>query len=136
MLNSEVVILPIDRPYAEVYAFCIDPLNFGRWNSMPGSQMEPLGGYEYLVDLPQGRRVMKFMRPNSFGILDYEVYERGETSGPVRPIRLLANGAGTDLQLTWYQQPGVSDEQFQSELEWLRSDLLRLKTFLETEAFG
>jgi len=44
---------------------------------------------------------------------------------------LIANQDGTDLQMTWFQQPGVSDEQFRSEVEWTRSDLLRLKTFLE-----
>ena len=132
MLNSEVVIVSIDRPFAEVYDFCIEPMNFGRWNSLPGSTMEPLGGNEYLVDLPQGRRVMRFMLPNPYGILDYQVFERGETDGPTRPIRLVRNGAGTDLQLTWFQQPGVSDEQFRSEIDWLRSDLFRLKTFLET----
>ena len=131
MLNSEVVTVSIDRPFAEVYDFCVDPLNFGRWNALPGSTMEPIGGNEYLVDLPQGRRVMRFMQPNAFGILDYQVYERGQVDGPTRPIRLVPNEGGTDLQLTWFQQPGVSDEQFRSEVEWLQSDLLRLKTFLE-----
>jgi hypothetical protein len=131
MLNSEVVTVSIERPFAEVYDFCIDPLNFGRWNALPGSTMEPLGGNEYLVDLPQGQRVMRFMQPNAFGILDYQVFESGQADGPVRPIRLVPNENGTDLQLTWFQRADVSDEQFRSEVEWLRSDLMRLKTFLE-----
>jgi hypothetical protein len=136
MLNSVVVVVSIGRPYAEVYNFCADPVNFGRWNSMPDAPMEALGGNEYLVDLPQGRRVMRFMPLNNFGVLDYQVYERGESEGPTRPLRLVRNGAGTDIQMTWFQQPDVSDERFSSELEWLRSDLLRLKTFLETERPG
>ena len=93
--------------------------------------MEAVGVNEYLVDLPQGRRVMRFMPQNDFGVLDYQVYEQGESAGPTRPLRLIANQDGTDLQMTWFQQPGVSDEQFRSEVEWTRSDLLRLKTFLE-----
>jgi len=133
MLNSTVVTVSIDRSYADVYAFCADPVNFARWNLTPESPMTPLGGYEYLVELPQGRRVMRFMPANNLGILDYKVYEQGETDGPTRPIRLVRNEAGTDLQLTWFQQPGVSEEQFNSEVEWLRSDLLRLKTFLESQ---
>jgi len=132
MLNSVVVTVSIARPYADVYSFCADPLNFGRWNSLPDAPMEALGGYQYLVDLPQGRRVMRFMPVNDFGVLDYQVYQRGETAGPTRPLRLIPNEEGTDLQMTWLQQPGVADEQFRSEVEWLRSDLLRLKTFLET----
>jgi len=134
MLNSIVVTVSIDRSYAEVYGFCAEPVNFGRWNLLPDALLEPLGGQEYLVDLPQGRRVMRFMPHNDFGVLDYQVLAPGESSGPTRPLRLISNETGADLQMTWFQQPGVSDEQFRSEVEWLRSDLLRLKTFLEARA--
>jgi hypothetical protein len=61
MLNSVVITVSIARPYAEVYSFCADPMNFGRWNLLPDGLMEALGGNEYLVDLPQGQRVMRFM---------------------------------------------------------------------------
>ena len=132
MLNSIVVTVSIARPFAEVYRFCADPVNFGRWNLLPDGVMEALGGNEYLVDLPQGRRVMRFMPHNDFGVLDYQVYERGESAGPTRPLRLIPNEAGTDLQMTWFQQPGVSDEQFHSEVEWVRADLHRFKAYLET----
>ncbi len=132
MLNSVIVTVSIARPFAEVYSFCAEPMNFGRWNLLPDTLIAPLGGYEYLVDLPQGRRVMRFMPLNQFGILDYQVYEQGQSDGPTRPLRLVPNGDGADLQMTWFQQPGVFDEQFVSEVEWLRSDLLRLKTYLET----
>jgi len=131
MLNSVVVTVSIARPYAEVYDFCADPLNFARWNLLPDALLEPMGGNEYLVDLPQGRRVMRFMSRNDLGVLDYQVYAPGESSGPTRPLRLISNEMGADLQMTWFQQPEVSDDQFRSEVEWLRSDLLRLKTFLE-----
>ena len=132
MLNSVVVVVSIARPYVEVYSFCADPQNFARWNLAPDTTMEPLGDNEYFVDLPQGRRVMRFMPHNNFGILDYKIFDVGGTVGQTRPLRLVPNELGTDLQMTWFQQPDVSDERFRSEVEWLRSDLLRLKTFLET----
>lgn len=47
------------------------------------------------------------------------------------PVRLVANERGATLMLTWFQKAGVSDEQFRSELEWIASDLNRLKTLLE-----
>jgi hypothetical protein len=31
----------------------------------------------------------------------------------------------------WFQRPGVSDEQFESEAEWAYSDLLRMKAYIE-----
>ena len=132
MLKSVVVTVSIARPYGEVYRFCADPVNFGRWNLLPDALMEALGGNEYLVDLPQGQRVMRFKPLNDFGVLDYQVYERGQSTGPTRPLRLIPNQEGADLQMTWFQQPGVPDAQFHSEVEWVRADLLRLKAFLET----
>jgi len=131
MLKSEVVIVSINRPYEEVYAFCADPMNFGRWATEPDTVMEPLGGNEYLVELPQGRRVLRYALPNAYGVLDYQVYEVGEHEGPTRPVRLIRNENGTDLQVTRFQEDAMTDERFQSELEWLRSDLQRFKTLIE-----
>jgi hypothetical protein len=131
MLNSEVIVVSIERPYAEVYAFCADPLNFARWASEPDSMMEPLGSSEYLVDLPQGRRVMRFSPQNKFGVLDYQVFEQGQSGGPVRPVRLIENANGADIQFTLMQDEGMSDEHFRSASEWIRSDLQRLKSLLE-----
>ena len=131
MLASQIIVVSIHRSFTDVYDFCADPLNFSRWGSLPDSIMEPLGGSEYLVDLPQGRKVMRFAPFNSYGVLDYQVYPSGSHTGPVTPVRLVRNGEGCDLQITWFQKDGVPDEQFRSEVEWIRSDLQRLKTLLE-----
>ena len=93
--------------------------------------MEPLGSSEYLVDLPQGRRVMRFSPQNKYGVLDYQVFEQGQSEGPVRPVRLIENAGGADIQFTLMQDEGMSDEHFRSASEWIRSDLQRLKSLLE-----
>ncbi len=131
MLVSEVITVTIRRPYAEVYEFLADPMNFTRWASNPGSQIEPLDGGDWLVDLPRGRSAIRFAPRNNFGVLDYQVFKPGEDGGSVTPVRLVANERGATLILTWFQKAGVSDEQFRSELEWIASDLNRLKTLLE-----
>jgi hypothetical protein len=131
MLASEVVTVTIRQSYAEVYEFLADPINFSRWASLPDSIMEPLGGTDWLVDLPRGRRVIRLSPHNNFGVLDYQVFEAGEDGGPVTPVRLVANRTGATLVLVWFQRPGVSDEQFRSEIEWIASDLNRLKTLIE-----
>ncbi len=131
MWNSEVIIVRIERPFDEVYAFCAEPLNFGRWATEPNTPLEPLGGYEYLAQLPQGPRVVRFAAPNPYGVLDYQVYERGQTEGPTRPVRLIRNADGTELHVTRFQHDGMAAEQFASEVEWVRSDVQRLKALLE-----
>lgn len=131
MLAAEVIKVSIRRSYPEVYDFLAEPLNFNRWASNPGSEMEPLDGGDWLVELPRGRSVIRFAPRNNFGVLDYQVFQRGEDGGPTTPVRLVANQQGATLFLVWFQKPGVSDEQFRSEIEWISSDLNRVKTLLE-----
>ncbi|RYE08023.1 MAG: SRPBCC family protein [Hyphomicrobiales bacterium] len=131
MLASEVIKVSIDRPYAEVYEFLADPMNFARWATSPDGRMEPFGGGDWLVDLPRGRLVIRFAPRNNFGVLDYQVFAPGEPGGPVTPVRLIANGGGCELILVWMQRAGVPEEKFRSDAEWVASDLQRLKTLLE-----
>ena len=132
MLKSRVFTIPIHRKYDAVYGFLSEPANFSLWGgSEPGSEMTHLGGTDYLVDLPRGRRVMRFTPVNEFGVLDYEVFLEGETKGPVTPVRLHPNQEGCELVVTWFQHPGVDDELFASEAEWAYADLLRMKAYIE-----
>jgi len=132
LLKSHVLLVPIFRPYHTVYGFLADPHNFPAWGVLePGSVMRHLGDSDYLVDLPRGRSIMRFTPPNTFGVLDYQVFKEGEDGGPVTPVRLHANEDGCELVLVWMQRPGVSDERFASDIEWVHSDLLRVKTYLE-----
>lgn len=132
MLKSRVFTIPIHRRYEDVYGFLAEPANLAIWGGTePESEMEHLGGTDYLVVLPGGKRVMRFTPINAFGVLDYQVFMPGETQGPVTPVRLHPNQEGCELVFTWFQRPGVSDEQFASESEWAYSDLLRMKAYLE-----
>ncbi|MEO6014041.1 MAG: hypothetical protein ABIQ30_10715 [Devosia sp.] len=131
MLASIVVKVAIARPFAEVYDFLADPVNFGRWAALPDSIMEPVGGSDWLVDLPRGRMTIRFTPRNLFGVLDYQVFPIGMDGGPVTPVRLIANGEICELVLIWFQRAGVGDEQFRSDAEWVESDLQRLKSLVE-----
>jgi hypothetical protein len=131
MQASEVIAVSIRRPYAAVYEFLAEPMNFNRWASNPGSEMAPLDGGDWLVELPRGTSVIRFAPRNNFGVLDYQVFKQGENGGPTTPVRLVANEEGATLFLVWFKRVGASDEQFRSEVEWIASDLNRLKTLLE-----
>ena len=134
MHASEPIKISIERPYDEVYDFLADPKNFPRWAANPGSGMQHVTGNDYLVDLPVGRRVIRLTPHNKFGVLDYQVIDKGRPVGQVVPVRLHANGTGCELVLIWLQRPGASDQQFRSDVEWVQSDLARLKSLLESRA--
>jgi hypothetical protein len=131
MQASEVISVSIERSFAEVYEFLADPANFTRWASAPDSIMRPLGGTDWLVDLPSGRRVIRLAPRNDLGVFDYQTFELGQDGGPTIPARLLPNEEGADFHLVWFRREGITDEQFRSEIEWAASDLQRLKTLLE-----
>jgi hypothetical protein len=133
MHASHVIKVSIDRPYKQVYDFLLDPLNFPRWAANPDSDIRPMGGNDYLVDLPVGKRVIRFSPRNPFGVLDYEILNEGKSVGPAVPVRLYRNGDGCDLTLFWLKRDGVTDEQFASDCEWVTSDLTRLKCLLEED---
>src|ERR1700748_988332 len=85
MLQSEVVKVSIARPFAEVYEFLAEPMNFARWAANPGSGMVPLDGGDWLVELPRGKMAIRFAPRNTFGVLDYQVFPQGAPGGPVTP---------------------------------------------------
>jgi hypothetical protein len=131
MRASVVLKVAIRRPYAEVYEFLADPMNFAKWAVVPGSIMSPLDGGDWLVELPSGQTGIRFAPRNTFGVLDYEVFPATGGHGPISPVRLIPNDDGCELILLWLQRDGVSDEKFRSDAEWTQSDLQRLKTLLE-----
>ncbi|MEQ1901684.1 MAG: SRPBCC family protein [Devosia sp.] len=131
MFASRLIKVIIERPYGQVYEFLADPLNFARWATLPGTDVEPLGGSDWMVEVPRGKIAIRFTPRNNFGVLDYQTFPPGEDGGPVTPVRLYPNGEGAELVLTWFQREGVTDERFQSDAEWVESDLQRLKSLIE-----
>jgi len=48
------------------------------------------------------------------------------------PFRALANGAGTEVTLGLFRQPGMDDAAFERDAGLMRDDLVRLKALLES----
>ncbi len=46
-------------------------------------------------------------------------------------MRVVANGAGSEIIFTLFRLPGISDEKFAADAEWVRRDLNTLKALLE-----
>lgn len=43
------------------------------------------------------------------------------------PLRVIQNGDGAEVQLTLFQQAGMSDAKFLADAEWVEQDMLTLK---------
>ena len=47
------------------------------------------------------------------------------------PLRVVPNGAGSELTLTLFSLSDVSAQKFREDAAWVERDLTRLKTLLE-----
>jgi len=131
MKRSRAVSVQIARPFGEVYDFLVTPANFVKWGPVQDAEMIHIGGRDYLVQVPRGQAVLRFIEPNSFGVLDYWVFEPGADPDAVTSCRLVPNEEGCEFTLLWLQRQGDDDVQFQSEVDWLTADLGVLKSLLE-----
>lgn len=113
-VESRTLIVRIERPLTEVYAFLADPKNFARWAAG--------------LDLEQD---ILFTEPNPFGVLDHTVRAPGGQEVYV-PMRAIRNGTGTEVTFTLFRQPEMTDAAFGRDAEAVQRDLLSLKRVLET----
>jgi hypothetical protein len=132
--ESKVVVVSIARPFDEVYDFLAQPKNLAHWGTNFGSEIQHIEANDYLVDIPSGEVVIRFTPPNTLGVIDFTLFARGAQPGPATPARVYPNGEGTDIAITLFRAPGITDDKFKSDEEWMRSDLSRLKAVLEEDA--
>ena len=111
----------INRPPDEVYIFVSNPENLPKWATGLGGSIKNVNG-EWIADAPMGKVKIKFAEKNKFGILDHEVVL--ESGAKVNnPMRVIANGKGSEIFFTLIRQPGVSDEKFEQDAKWVEKDL-------------
>jgi hypothetical protein len=73
---------------------------------------------------------LSFAERNKFGIIDHFIIpERGEAV--YVPMRVLANGHGTEVIFTLFKMPFMDDEKYDEDIKWVEKDLGQLKALLE-----
>ena len=127
--DSRTISVWIDRAPAEVYAFAADPANMPRWASGVGEGFRQLDG-EWVADTPAGQVVIRFCPRNDFGVLDHSVWPSPDQEIYI-PLRVIANGTGSEVAFTLFRLPAMTDEQFDGDAEWVHKDLQTLKGILE-----
>lgn len=127
--DSRTLSVPIDRDWRAVYAFTYQPENFPLWASGLASGLER-DGAEWIAQAPSGLVRIRFSPPNDFGVLDHTVVLPSGEEVFV-PMRIVANGGGAEAMLTLFRGPGMTDETFARDADWVRRDLAALKRLLE-----
>lgn len=119
----------IHRSAREVYDFVCVPENFPMWATGLGQSLKKAGG-DWIAETPQGSVKVRFAERNGFGVLDHWVIPRSGAEIHL-PMRVIANDKGSELIFTLFRQPGMSDEEYARDAEWVMRDLKALKKLLE-----
>lgn len=128
LLESKTISVSIERSPKDVYDFVSNPANLPKWASGLGASVESIAG-EWIARAPQGPVKFRFVERNDFGVLDHYVSPTPGVEVYI-PMRVVANGAGSELVFTLFRQPGMSDAKFQEDAEWVQRDLNALKKLL------
>jgi hypothetical protein len=129
--ESRHLSVSIDRPAAEVYQYASQPTNLPNWARGLGAGIEKVDG-QWVVESPGGPVVVALAEPNEYGVLDHDVtFASGETF--YNPMRVLADGSGSEVVFTLRRLAGMSDAEFDRDTEAVSSDLRTLKHLVEGE---
>ena len=133
MSLAEVKLLSIgiERDYAAAYEFLASPANFAMWAEGLAETLRQ-EGVRWLAATPAGDAEIRFSPRNDYGVLDHWVDFQDGTTVYV-PLRIISNGDGCEVTLTLLRLPGMTDEKFQADADWVNRDLARLKQLLETK---
>lgn len=131
MQRAHTVSVGIAVDPATVYGYASDPANLPHW--APGFVKSiAKQGDAWVAETTLGAVKFRFAARNDLGVLDHDVELPSGTFH--NPMRVIPNGAGSEVLFTLLQLPGVSDEQFQQDMDTVRADLNKLRTLLEDGA--
>lgn len=127
----------IDRDLATVAAFLREPANFPLWATGLAKGLKPAPGQPaearvYLAAAPEGELLVRFSPPNDFGVADHWVTLPDGREISI-PLRAVANGTGSEVTLTLFRLPEMTDEIQERDRDWVLRDLARLKRVIEEQ---
>jgi hypothetical protein len=112
-----------------VYEFVTNPENLPQWAQGLGQSVRKQDP-DWIVDTPQGPMKIRFADQNRFGVMDHYVTTPSGVEVYV-PMRVLANGSGSEVIFTLFRLPDMSDEKYAEDMQMVEHDLRALKDILE-----
>jgi carbon monoxide dehydrogenase subunit G len=130
-----VLTISIAAPAATVYAFISDPRRIPEWATGLGSAPTPLPDGAWRVETPVGAMRVTFAPKNEYGVADHVVTPlSGKGAAVDVPLRVIVNGSGSEVMLTLFRQPEMTDAQFAGDAALVEADLARLKQVIENQS--
>lgn len=128
--EARILHASIDVPFDRAYEFTHRPENFPKWASGLSQSTLRETARGWVTSTPDGELVIRFSERNAFGVLDHWVTIAGMPEN-YNPMRLVANGDGSEIAFTLLRIPGMSDADYAHDAATIEKDLASLKALLE-----
>lgn len=128
-VDSRTIVMRIEQPFERVYGFLVKPENFALWASGLADTLHR-DGETWVANGPDGPVTIRFTPPNAFGIVDHTVTLPDDKEISL-PMRVIANGDGSEVLFTLFRRPEMDDRAFQRDADWVSRDLRTLRRHLE-----
>ncbi len=122
----------INKPVYQVYQFASNPKNLPSWVEFIKSVTRGAGDI-WMAETDLGNLKIEFAPENEYGIIDHKV-TLPDNSTVNNPMRIVANGKGSELIFTLFWMPARTEEEFNQDAKLVESDLKKIKRLLESEA--
>jgi hypothetical protein len=130
--RAAVVHISILAAPKSVVAFLTDMENWKTWAPWVQS-VTRLSEGGWSLETRDGAMTVRFVEPNSFGVLDHQVTVASGLT-VLNPMRVVPNGTGSELVMVVIQSPEMSPDQFDQDVQAVTDDFARLK--LAAEAYS
>jgi hypothetical protein len=120
----------IECAWQRANEYLANPANFAEWAEGLGQTFRHVAG-RWIAETPIGLVAIEFTPRNDLGVHDHWV-TLPDRSIVYVPLRVVRNGAGCEVTLTLFRQPGMGDEKFAEDATLVERDLLNLKRLLES----
>ncbi len=127
LMNSKTLSISIDCSVNKAYEFISNPENLPQWSFFESVKKV---NDQWIAETRDGPMNIRFVDRNEFGIVDHFVTPSPDESIIV-PMRIIPNGTGCEVIFTAFQQPMMSEGQFNQDLDQVQQDLETLKQLLE-----
>ena len=127
--RSAVVHTSIQAAPEHVLAFLGDPRKWPGWAPWLRS-VTRLSDREWAFDTEAGRMQLRFVEPNTLGVLDHQVtLESGVTV--LNFMRVVPNHTGSELVMVLLQSSVASTAEFERDVTAVTEDFARIKRAVE-----
>lgn len=130
--RSAIKSVDIQTPFENAFGFLANPMNWPLYAVVNLRSVSPGDNGWYKIVSKYGEGEIKLNPVKELGICDHQ-WRDPQASWTV-PLRIVANGDGVTVMMTFFKPPVMTDEQFEQAMSEMDVEMSKLREILESSA--